>query len=140
MFIAAQVISAIAIIVLAIGMLKKKKKTTLIFNGIANVLDIVIYLLLGRYVASLMIIGVLTRTITFTFMVEEKFKNIKKWLCAVFILYFVVMTIILWQDAKDIFTLTNFSMMTIAFAIANDKQLKYFYIASCLMMICYNLM
>jgi hypothetical protein len=140
MFVFAQILSVISLCVLSIGMIQKNKKNILLFNAISNILDLTIYLLLNRYVGCLMAVGVTIRTILFTFLVDDKYKVLKRYFVIFFISYFIMITIFLWQDAKDILPLVNYSMMTFAFCEFKGKTIKIFYIFSSLLMIPYHIL
>lgn len=132
-----QLVSIITLVVSIIGMLSKKKSSVLIWFTISNITVLFTYLLLGRFLGSLLVLGAALRTTVYYFY-SRKEKKVPLALLVVFEIYFIVLSIILWQDIMDLFLLINLCLVSFTTWQDNMKILRLGYVVSSLLVITYS--
>ena len=106
MEIVAQILGIVAIVVSVLSMVFKKKATIMLFCMIYNILTLITYLLLGKYLGCILV-GVLTlKSLVYYLFALKKLKP------NIFVLIFfevaiVVISIIFWDSWVDVFMIAN---------------------------------
>lgn len=106
MEIVAQILGIVAIVISIMSMVFNDKKIIMLFSTIYNVLTIITYLLLGKYL-GMILVGVLTLKSLTYFIYASKSKKPNIIVLFVFEILILSLSIILWQDWFDIFILLN---------------------------------
>jgi len=121
--ITAQILGIIAIIISVLSMLFNAKKYVILFGIIYNVLTLISYLLLGKYLGCILLVILTLKNIVYYIYSLKKLKpNLFILIC--FEIVILVVSIILWQSWVDIFILINSLINTYTSWQDNVKLLK----------------
>ena len=139
MEIVVQIIGIVAIVISVLSMAFKKKSTIMLFSMIYNILTLVSYLLLGKYLGCILV-GVLTLK-SFTYYLFS-LKNLKP---NIFVLIFfevaiVVISIVFWNNWVDIFMIVNSVINTYFSWQDNVVYLKLSVIVCAILLVVYDIL
>ena len=123
MEIVAQILGIVAIVVSVFSMLLKNKTHILLLSILYNILTIVTYLLLGKYLGCILV-GVLTLKGLVYFIFAQKKLKPNIFVFITFEVAILVTSIFLWQSWADIFILLNSLINTFTTWQDNVKVLK----------------
>lgn len=137
-FIWAQIISAITLIATIIGLLCKTKTPSMWWLFLANCTMLSTYLLLGRFLGALLLLGAVARSVVYL-RYSQKNKNPALFVLLIFESYFVVMTILLWTDVVDLLMLVNLMVLTYATWQTNMQVLRVGYLTSSVLLFFYDI-
>ena len=95
-YIISQVLGGVTVILMIIALFLKNKKHTMVLNSVSNIINVIIFLLLERYVALWLTVGGAVRSLVFAFW-QRKDSILKNVIVSFFILYFIVVEMHLGQ-------------------------------------------
>ena len=137
MELASQIIGIVAIVISVMSMLFKSKTNILLFTIIYNILTLTSYLLLGKYLGSILV-GILTlkSIIYYLFALKKAKPNI--YVLIVLEIAILTTSIFLWQSWPDIFILISSLINTYTTWQDNVKIIKISAIISAVLLILYD--
>ena len=132
-----QLIGAISLITAVVAYFQKEKHKVMLWLVFTNLINISVYLLLGRLLGSVLVLVATLRTLVYFYF---SYKQIKMpvWVLAVFQAALISLSIYLWKDATDIIMLANLTMLTYTTWQDNMLVLKSSYIISGILLIFYD--
>ncbi len=108
------------------------------FMTLSNITMLVTYLLLGRYLGCLLVGGATLRT--FIYYAYAKYnKKPELIFVVIFEIYFVLISLLLRNDNKDLFMLVNLCLLTYTTWQNNMTIFRIGYILSCILLITYDI-
>lgn len=106
MLLISNILGIVAIVISGLSMVFKKKATIMLFSMIYNILTLTSYLLLGKYLGSILV-GVLTlKSLVYYLFALKKLKP-NTFVLILFEVSILCLSIVLWDTWVDIFMLTN---------------------------------
>lgn len=110
----------------------------MLFMTLSNISMLVTYLLLGRYLGCLLVGGATLRT--FIYFAYAKFNKRPQLIFVIFFeIYFVLLSLFLWKDFKDLFMLANLCLLTYTTWQNNMAVFRIGYIFSSVFLITYDI-
>lgn len=138
MEIVAQILGIIAIIVSVLSMVFNKKTLILLLSFVYNILTLLSYLLLGKYLGCILV-GVLTLKSLIYFIFAKKNKKPNILILIIFEISILTLSIVLWQDWFDIFILVNSLINTYFTWQDNVVSLKIAVVVCSILLILYDI-
>lgn len=137
-FIISQILGFIALILVCIGYFFKSKKKFLIIQIVANIFYASAFLVQGAVVGGLI---TLVSTIRCFYLLICEIKNFKKtiYFLPIFIVVYVVLSVIYYATIADLIPAITATMFTIAFYIKDLQATRYVCILPNLLLIFYNI-
>ena len=134
----AQAVSVVTLIATVFGMLQKEKFKAMLWFTIANLAILTTYILLERYLGTVLVVGATLRT--FVYFLYAKYNRKPNTLVMVFFqAYFVIVSIFLWKDLFDIFMLANLVMLTYTTWQNNIQTFRLGYLFSAVLLLTYDI-
>lgn len=138
-FILAQIFGAISLILICIGYFLKKKSQFLIIQIVANIFYAGAFVVVGAFVgAGLTMIS--TLRCVYIYVAEKKEFKYKLHLLPIFVVTYIVTTIIFWQSPYDLMPLLTSTMFTIGFAFKDLQKMRYFLLMPNIILVVYNVL
>ena len=138
-FILAQILGGIALILVCVGYFLKKKSHFLIIQTVANFFYSAAFFVVGAYVGAVLVVISIFRCIYLYFAEKHSFKY-KLHFLSIFILCYVVMTVLFWDSPYDFIPLITSTMFTIGFTIKNLQLMRYVLIIPNVLLVLYNIL
>lgn len=132
-----QILGVIAIIVVIISMIFKEKSKILFFSTIYNFLTLTSYILLGRYLGSILVLIATLKTLLYYIFSIKKIPK-KNYILIIFEVSIITTSIILWQSWFDIFLLINLVINTYTTWQDDVKIIKIFSVVCCVFLSLYD--
>ena len=137
-FILAQVLGFIALILVCIGYFLKDRFKFLLIQVIANFFYACAFLVVEAYVGGIIIFISLIRCLYIYIAEKYSFKYIYHFL-PIFIILYIITTILLWSSWLDLMPLFASSIFTVGFAIKNLQKGKFVLIIPNVILVIYNI-
>ncbi|MGN1201461.1 MAG: YgjV family protein [Candidatus Caccovivens sp.] len=139
MFWVIQSMGVVATLITCISFFQKEKWKMMLWLSITNIILISTYILCGSLLGGLLCAGALVRTLVFLYF--NKFnKKPEVIILILFEIYYVVISIIMWQSPIDLLMLVNLVIITYTSWQDNIKVLRFGYVASSLLLIPYDIL
>ena len=138
-FILAQVFGGIALLIICIGYFVKTKSTFLLTQVAGNFFYALAFLVVGAYVGFWLVMISLSRCIYIYFAEKYSFKYLIHFL-SVFIVLYIVTTIIFWGTPFDLMPLVSSILFTIGYTIHNMQLMRYILIIPNTLLVIYNIL
>ena len=138
-FIISQVLGFIALILVCIGYFVKSRQTFLLIQIVANIFYAGAFLVQSSLVGGII---TLISTLRCVYLLICEKKNFQKTLyfLPVFIVLYVVTTVLLFENISDIIPIVTATMFTLAFYIKDLQTTRYICILPNLLLIFYNVL
>ena len=133
-----QLLGLVNIATTVIGLSKREKSQTMLWFTFSNIVILISYILLGRYLASLLILGVTVRTFVY-FIYSYRGKKIPTLIYICINLYLIILSILLWKDFYDLILLANLLLVTYTTWKNNQSMLRLGYLFSAIFLITYDI-
>ena len=138
-FILAQVFGGIALLIICIGYFIKTKSTFLLTQVAGNFFYALAFLVVGAYVGFGLVMISLFRCIYIYFAEKYGFKYLMHFL-SIFIVLYIVTTIIFWGTPFDLMPLVSSILFTIGYTIHNMQLMRYILIIPNTLLVIYNIL
>ena len=138
-FILAQILGGIALILVCIGYFLKTKSAFMIIQTIANFFYASAFFVVGAYVGAGLVMISLFRCIYLYIAEKKSFKYTLHFL-PIFIVLYIVTTIIFWNNPFDFMPLIASTLFTIGFTIKNLQTMRYVLIIPNAVLVIYNIL
>ena len=138
-FILAQILGAVALILVCISYFLKNKSTFMIFQTIANFFYASAFFVVKAYVGAGLVMISLFRCLYLYFSEKHNFKYTFHFL-PIFIVLYIVTTIIFWNSPFDLMPLVSSLLFTIAYTIKNMQTMRYILTIPNTILVIYNIL
>ncbi len=139
MFWVVQALGIVSLICTCISFFFKEKWKMMIVLTVTNISLMTTYILCGSLLGGLLCVGALLRTLIF-FFYSKKNKKPEPIVLIFFELYYIVLTVVMWNDPVDLFMLANLMIVTYTSWQDDMRILRFGYIASSLLLIPYDIL
>ena len=138
-FILAQIFGIIALALICIGYFLKKKSSFLIIQIVANIFYAGAFAVVGAFVgAGLTMIS--TIRCVYLYIAEKREFKYRLHLLPIFVIAYIITTIIFWNSPYDIMPLITSTMFTIGFAFKDLQKMRYFLLIPYAILVVYNIL
>ncbi len=137
-FILAQILGGIALILVCIGYFLKTKSAFMIIQTIANFFYASAFFVVGAYVGAGLVMISLFRCV-YLYVVEKKSFKYTLHFLPIFIVLYIITTIIFWNNPFDFMPLITSTLFTIGFTIKNLQNMRYILIIPNAILVAYNI-
>ncbi len=135
----AQIVSIVTVLASVVGVLQKEKYKSMIWFTVVNLAMIATYILLGRTLGAILVVGATVRT--FVYFLYAKFnKPVPALIFAFFEVYFAIVSIIMFKDYVDLFMIANLALVTYTTWQDNMRVFRVGYILSSVFLITYDVL
>lgn len=138
-FILAQILGGIALILVSIGYFFKDKNKFMIMQVAANFFYACAFFVVGAFVGGGLVMISLVRCLYIFFAEKYNFKYLLQFL-SIFIVAYIITTIIFWGTTFDILPLISSIIFTIGYTIKNLQTMRYVLILPNLILVLYNIL
>lgn len=138
MFWIIQGLGILATLFTCLSFFQKEKWKMMIWMSATNVVLIATYILCGSLLGGLLCCGALLRTLVF-FYFNKTNKKPEPIVLVLFEIYYIVITILMWNTPTDLFMLINLVIITYTSWQDDVRVLRFGYIASSVLLICYDI-
>ena len=138
-FILSQITGIIALIFVCISYFCKNKSKFLILQIFADIFYASSYLFINVYVAGIITIISSIRCIAFFICEKVKKPKLSYYLLPMFLICYVIVTIIFWQGFGDIIPLITCTLFTISYIQNNTQAIRYLTLIPNAILIVYNI-
>lgn len=138
-FIISQILGGIALILVCIGYFVKKKSIFLVIQIIANVFYASSYVFLNVLTAGIITIISTIRCIFIYFSEKHNFKQ-SAYFIPIFIIGYIIVGTVFWQNIFDIIPIISGTIFTIAFFIKDLNLMRYILILPNLLLVIFGIL
>ena len=138
-FILAQIFGGIALILVCIGYFLKTKSPFMVMQIISNIFYASAFFVVGAYVGAGIVLISTFRCLYLYFAEKKNFKYTLHFL-PVFIVLYIVTTILFWGGVYDFMPLVTSTMFTLAFTIKDLQKMRWVLIIPNSLLIVYNIL
>ena len=138
-FILAQVFGFVALILVCIGYFLKSKTSFLMLTVFANLFYALAFFVVGAYVGGALTFISIGRCLYLYFAEKKNYKYTYQFL-SIFIVFYVVSTIIFWAIPLDLIALLSSTLFTIGYAIKNMQTMRYILLIPNSLLVVYNIL
>ena len=138
-FILAQIFGGIALILVCIGYFLKKKSQFMILQVISNFFYASAFFVVGAYVGAGITIISIFRCI-YLYLSEKKNFQYTLHLLPIFIILYIIMTILCWNSPLDLIPLFTSTLFTIGLSIKNLQTMRFVLIIPNSILVLYNIL
>ena len=135
----AQILGGIALVLVSIGYFLKSKAKFLLVQIVANLFYAGAFFVLNAYVGAILTTISTLRCVYIYYAEKLQWKHTFQFIL-VFILCYVLVTIIFWQTPFDFMPLLTSTMFTIAFTIKDLQVMRYILIVPNVILVFYNIL
>lgn len=133
----AQIFGGVALILVCISYFLKSKPKFLIFQAVADIFYAGAFFVVDANVGAAITVISIFRCIYIYFADKNHFKHTLS-ILPIFIILYLIATIVFWQGPLDIIPLITGSLFTLAFTIKNLQVMRYVLILPNILIIIYN--
>ena len=137
-FLFAQIFGAFALVFVSISYFLRDRYKFLLVQICVNFCYSAAFFIAGTYVGAAMMLTASFRYL-YLFIFEKKSFKYTNYFLSVFIVIYIVLTIVFWVNWLDIMPLIASILFTVVFAIKNIAIGRPFFIVSCLLYVVYNI-
>lgn len=138
MFWVIQGLGILATICTCVSFFQKEKWKIMIWMSATNVVLIATYILCGSLLGGLLCVGALVRTLVY-FYFNKTNKRPQLIILVLFEIYYIVMSLLMWESPVDLFVLINLVVVTYTSWQDNIIILRLGYVVSSVLLICYDI-
>lgn len=138
-FIIAQILGAVALILVCIGYFLKDKSVFMIIQAVSNIFYASAFFAVEAYVGACIVLVSVFRCIYIYFAEKKEFKY-KFHLLPVFVGLYVVVLFVFYKSYYDIIPLCTATIFTFVLAIKNMKLMRYILIIPNAVLVLYNIL
>ena len=138
-FILAQILGGIALILVCIGYFLKNKSSFMITQIIANFFYASAFFVVSAYVGAAIVMISLFRCI-YIFIAEKKSFKYTLYFMPIFIVLYIAMTIIFWNNVFDLLPLIASIIFTLGYILKNLQIMRYVLIIPNIILVIYNIL
>ena len=138
-FILAQVFGAVALVIICIGYFVKTKPIFLLTQVAGNFFYALAFFVVGAYVGAALVMISLFRCIYIYISEKYSFRYLIHFL-SIFIVAYIVTTILFWDTVFDLMPLSSSILFTIGYTISNLQTMRYILIVPNSILIVYNIL
>ena len=138
-FVLAQIFGGIALIIICIGYFVKRKSTFLLTQVAGNFFYAMAFFVVEAYVGFALVMISLFRCIYIYLCEKYSFKYMIHFL-SIFIVMYIVTTIIFWGSPYDFMPLISSTLFTIGYTIKNMQLMRYILIIPNTLLVVYNIL
>jgi len=138
-FILAQILGFIALIIVCVGFFLKTKSSFMIAQVAANFFYASAFLVVDAYVGAVLVTISLFRCIYLYYAEKYNFKY-KIHLIPIFLLLYLTMTILFWDNPYDWLPLCSSTLFTIGYTLNNFQTMRYVLIIPNSILVVYNIL
>ena len=138
-FILAQILGGIALVLVCIGYFVRTKSTFLILQSVANFFYASAFFVVGAYVGAGLVIISLFRCLYIYIAEKKDFKYILHFL-SIFVVLYIVFTIVFWNNIFDLFPLIASLLFTLGYMVKNLQVMRYILLIPNTIYVLYNIL
>ena len=134
-----QGLGGLIVILTLLSFIQKEKWKMMLCLAATNACMIAVYILSGSLLGGLLVAGALVRTVVYFFYNKANMRP-EPIIMILFEIYYVVISIIFWNNLIDLFMIINIALVTYTSWQKDVRVLRFGYIASSLLLIPYDIL